>query len=297
MEHFEFLRKLHDFIEQSFRNRDDSNPRTLLIHSDSAYLVRQIDQRNIARNDLRSLLEKLLDILAICVRSDGAMLFPGFFNEYARHNESYDVILSPPSKDMGALSRLVFKSRETYRDSSPLTNLIGIGEAATRLERLNSNSHIGFAKESIWSEFATIGTKVLFIGVPATYLTYIHFLESTFNAPYIFNKYFKVPVLNNGNIIHEYSICPVRFRDSNIRWNFTQFLRHCLLKGAMIHMPGSGGLVSILDAGLIEELFRIEFEKNPFFLLEKKNLNYLSFQSVFERSLDGIALPNFHKLV
>ena len=70
-----------------------------------------------------------------------------------------------------------------------------------------------------------------------------------------------------------------------------------MLNEAMIHMPGTGGLVSILDSGLIEKLFRIEFEKNPFFLLEKKDLDYSSFQSVFEQSLDGIALPNFHKLV
>ncbi len=289
-----FFDSLEDFLNLNTFNRGHSHARTLMLHSNAGFVLRRIMRSSDSRNCLNEALVNLYHLLSKYVGHSGTMFFPGFFDEYARSGKPFDKSFSPPSKHMGSLPRFVFDHYSFARDANPLTNLMAVGGNFQSFCSEDSLEVHGYSQNSIWSKFSDLSTEILFLGVPPTYMTYLHFLEVSNSAPYLFNKYFDIPILDKERIVSRYSICPVRFRDSSIRWNFSKFINLSIEQGAIKIKSGSAGLISLVNSTHISKLFNEEFRKNPFFLLESKGVNYSNFQTNLETGLDGIALPNVH---
>ena len=64
---------------------------------------------------------------------------------------------------------------------------------------------------------------MIFIGCNLSRCTFIRFIEFNFGVPYIFNKYFKTPIKNRNNLIHNFSISQLRYDNSNIEYDTREF--------------------------------------------------------------------------
>ena len=292
----DFLKILFRFISESSNKLNLDVPRNLFIQSDMGYLLRKLKGNETLSLQNYNLLQSLRDLFQNYVDEDGVLLFPGFFDEYSKNNAPFDIKVSQPSKHIGALPRFIFKSEEIYREHSPLTNIMVVGRNKDVFTKNVINSSTGYSENSIWSNFAKHSVGNLLIGISPTYLTYLHFLEVQARAPYIFNKYFYVPILDSGFRISDFSICPVRFRDSRIQWSFGEFIRTCHEKKAIYFLPGSNGLVSLANPQRLKNLFEERFSLNPFFLLKTNVSEYRKMQDEFESSLDMIAPSNDHSV-
>jgi aminoglycoside N3'-acetyltransferase len=289
-----FFLKLNQFLNTSSILLGLNESVNLFIQSDMGYLVRQnrSDRTKSLQNNYE--LNYLIELLQQHVGSSGVLLYPGFFDEYSRSNVPFDVKSSQPSKHIGALPKFVFNTLTTSRELNPLTNIMATGENRGVFFENNGKDTTGYSQKSVWSQFSEKLVSILLIGVPPSYLTYIHFLEVQSRAPYIFNKVFNLPILSSGIEISSFSICPVRLRDSSIRWNFTNFINLCVERQAICLLPGSNGFVSLTNPQRLKDLFDEQFCLNPFFLLDTSLSNYLGLQKNLESSLDMKALPNIH---
>jgi aminoglycoside N3'-acetyltransferase len=293
----DFLKILFRFISESSDKLELDVPRNLFIQSDMGYLLKKLKgSENFSLQNF-NLLQSLKEMFQNYVDDSGALLFPGFFDEYSKNNTSFDIKVSLPSKHIGAFPRFIFKSEETYREHNPLTNIMVVGRNKENFTKNVVNSITGYAENSVWSNFVKHSVGNLLIGISPTYLTYLHFLEVQARAPYIFNKYFYGPVLDSGFRISDFSICPVRFRDSKIQWSFGEFIRTCHEKKAIYFLPGSNGLVSLASPQRLKNLFEERFSLNPFFLLKTSVSEYRKIQDRFESSLDMVAPNNDHSVI
>lgn len=293
----DFLKTLFRFIAESSNQLDLHVPKNLFIQSDMGYLLQRLKGSESISLQSYNILQPLKEMFQNYVDDSGVLLFPGFFDEYSKKSIPFDVKVSQPSKIMGALPRYIFKFEETYREHNPLTNIMVVGRNKDIFTREIINSTTGYSENSIWSNFANKSVGNLLIGIPPTYMTYLHFLEVQARAPYIYNKYFHVPILDSGVKLSDFSICPVRFRDSKIQWSFGEFIRTCHEKKAIFFLPGSNGLVSLANPQKLKSLFEDRFSTNPFFLLNTNVSEYRKIQDKFESSLDLIAPDNDHSVI
>lgn len=293
----DFIQVLSRFLAESSNRLNLDASKNLFIQSNMGYFFRQpLGRENFTllnRNPLHSLKAMLQNY----VEDSGVLFFPGFFDEYSKKNIPFDVKTSQPSKHIGAFPRYIFKSEQILRELNPLTNVIAIGPNKDKFFKSNIITTTGYAENSVWAQFAECSVGNLLIGIPPTYLTYLHFLEVQMRAPYIFNKIFDLPILNSGVRVSDFSICPVRFRDSTIQWNFLDFIGLCQKEGAIYFLSGSKGLVSLANPQRIKLLFEEQFHKNPFFLLKTEIASYKNLQNKLELSLDMAAPGNAHSSI
>lgn len=290
----DFLGALREFLSTCQDTKGQHFPKSLLVHSDVLFLLRRVPHVKRLDHYVHELMPILCELLLEAVDQTGILMVPGFADEYARTGSPFDRMHTPPSRNMGFLPRFVFTNHTFFRDLNPLTNLIGIGAGAQALFNTSEMNTTGFSTRSVWSKFSAHGTRVLFLGVPSTYMTYLHFLEVQYGAPYMFNKLFLTPIYDNGKLMSESSICPVRYRDTYVRWDFRDFMELCRSEGAIITMPGTQGMVTLADCAAVQTLFEQEFAKNPLFMIGECTKTYGPFQAKLEAGLDGKARPNLH---
>lgn len=182
---------------------------TIMVHSDIAAFG---TTENFSRKDTLNLFyDAFMEVLG----SSGTLCTPAFFYEYARYGIPFDTALSPVSKELGVFAKYINSLPDRKRSPNPLTSVCAVGKNADYIcEFINRHA---YGEESAFDRLYKLNAKIVSLGVYGAF-TIHHLAEFQAGVPYLYNKIYNIPVLNNGKLLFENSIGFVRYLDYDIEY-------------------------------------------------------------------------------
>jgi aminoglycoside 3-N-acetyltransferase len=229
-------------------------------------------QRAVVQSFLRDLLEQscacFADALAAVVGPTGTICVPGFFYDYARKGLIYDTLNSPPDAALGTFPDYFFRRRMQSRSLNPLFNLITAGAQAEWLTALPSL--YGNGPTSPWSRIVGAGGWMLFFGCTPAAMTFIHHVEHLVGVPHLYNKIYRIPVIDMKGQEYAYSVASVRYLDTSFRVTYALDKIGDELERAGLLVRGAWGSVSFSMAPMkpVQEYLIDRLVADPFALLQ-----------------------------
>lgn len=207
------------------------------------------------------------DALLRIAAPQGSVTVPGFFYDYARKGERFDVRTSPPDRALGAFPAYFFRTYPHHRSLSPLVSLMSTGARAEWLS--TPGSTYGNGVFSPWARLVEADGWVLCFGCEATAMTFVHHVEHLVGVPHLYNKLYRVPVVDADGRSYPWSICSVRFLDPRfpVTYALEPALDDMAAKGILVR--GKWGDVSFSFARLraVEAYLAERLSVDPFLLL------------------------------
>ena len=129
---------------------------------DTVMLHSAVFTLGVIENGLQGLYQAVRDLMG----DDGTLIVPTFTFSFRRH-QVFDVLNSPPSKEIGSFSDYIRRHPDSTRSLDPLFSMSAIGPKQQDLmERKSRNS---FGEGSIYEKIFTANTLILALGI--TYST------------------------------------------------------------------------------------------------------------------------------
>jgi len=151
---------------------------------------------------------------------NGTLLVHTPFEDYGRFGTPFIVEESPSRA--GVFSEYVRTRPSAVRSIHPIVSTAGVGAKAKLI--CDGNHYSGFGYDSSWGRMHKANVKFLFLGIyMRKYLSFIHYIESVFNVPYLYTKIYPTPVYKNGVKIDRQFAMAVRYLDFSIAWDITYF--------------------------------------------------------------------------
>ncbi|MBL0882131.1 MAG: AAC(3) family N-acetyltransferase [Chitinophagaceae bacterium] len=180
---------------------------------------------------------------------NGTLLVHTPFEDYGRFGTPFIVEESPSRA--GVFSEYVRTRAGAIRSIHPIVSTAGVGKNAELI--CGGNHYSGFGYDSSWGRMHRNNVKFLFLGVYIRkYLSFIHYIESVFNVPYLYTKIYPTPVYKNNVKIERQFAMAVRYLDFSIAWDITNF-ESILRQNKLINETKLGR--SILQVCNAEEVF------------------------------------------
>lgn len=203
----------------------------LLIHSGLLNLG-QLGGKS-ADENLDIIYEALIEVLG----SDGTLIVPAFFYEFARWDKPFDINNNEPSASLGAFSNYLMRKPNGKRSLHPLTSLVAVGKNASFI--CEGNCPTSYGVGSAWDKLFELNGKMLFLGVDLSAMTFVHYVEHRVGVPHIYNKIHNAPILKNGKELALRVCSSVRYLDFDIVYNKYEYTR----------IFNEAGLVRSIDIG------------------------------------------------
>lgn len=185
---------------------------TVLVHSDIASFG---TTENFSRKDaLNIFYESFMEVLG----SEGTLCVPAYFYEYARFGIPYDISLSPVSKELGVFSKFINSLPESIRSCNPLASVAAVGKYADYICEIKNRHNYG--EDSAFNRLHKLNAKIVMLGTSLNAVTFGHYVEYHVGVPHMYNKIYNIPVLNNGEVIFDWSISSVRYLNADIEYGF-----------------------------------------------------------------------------
>ncbi len=251
-----------EIFKEALKNANISNGDTVLLHSNVAMLGVWDDCKGV------EVLQRIKECFFEVLGENGTLVVPAYFYEYARNKESFDLMLTPPSKELGVFSKYIFESGFEHRTINPLTSLIAIGKNAEYIVGGNTGASYGY--DTGWDRLLKLNAKMCFLGVDLRVMTFIHHVEHSMCVPHLYQKLFLTPVFNNNKRL-EIPICSqVRYMDFDITYD-TPKLTEVFEKNNLIQASDLGrGKLRVVGFAETYEFLCSEIKKDLFFLLKNK---------------------------
>ena len=181
---------------------------TILVHSDIASFG---TTENFSRKDaLNIFYESFMEVLG----NEGTLCVPAYFYEYARFGIPYDISLSPVSKELGVFSRFINSLPESKRSCNPLAAVAAVGKNADYICEIKNRHNYG--EDSAFNRLHKLNAKIVMLGTSLNSVTFGHYVEYHVGVPHMYNKIYNIPVLNNGEVIFDWSISSVRYLNADV---------------------------------------------------------------------------------
>lgn len=142
---------------------------------------------------------------------EGSIVIPGYFYDYARKGACFDVRTSPPDRALGAFPDYFFRNIPHHRSLSPLVSLMCSGAQGHWLSTPGSTHGNGVC--SPWARMVETDGWVLCFGCSSGSMTFVHHVEHLVGVPHLYNKLYRVPIIDAEGQSHPWSLCSVRFLD------------------------------------------------------------------------------------
>ncbi len=229
---------------------------TVLVHSNIALLGITEDYSR----------EKLLDTyytaLTDVIGSEGTLCVPSYFWEYATKRIPFDIKLSPVSAQFGVFSQYITSMKKSVRSCNPLFSVAAIGKKAEHIcGGVNRFSHgIG----SPWHRMHQLNTKMLFMGIDCSYMSFLHYVEYQVGITYRYNKQFNIPVYNNGEKILDYTISFVRYLDKNVASACNMRNTELDDAGLLTEQKYGAGMIYLCQTQPVFDFYQDRLSKNPY---------------------------------
>lgn len=181
---------------------------TLLVHSDIAAFG---TTENFSRKEaLNIFYDAFMEVLG----SEGTLCVPAYFYEYARFGIPYDIALSPVSKELGVFAKYINSMPERKRSCNPLAAVAAIGKNADYICEIKNRHNYG--EDSAFNRLHKLNAKIVMLGTTTNSVTFGHYVEYHVGVPHMYNKIYNIPVLNNGEVIFDWSISSVRYLNADV---------------------------------------------------------------------------------
>lgn len=149
--------------------------------------------------------------------SEGTLCVPAYFYEYARFGIPYDISLSPVSKELGVFPIFINSLPERKRSCNPLAAVAAVGKNADYICEIKNRHNYG--EDSAFNRLHKLNAKIVMLGTTINSVTFCHYIEYHVGVPHMYNKIYNIPILNNGNVIFDWSISSVRYLNADVSYN------------------------------------------------------------------------------
>ena len=184
---------------------------TVLVHSDIAAFG---TTENFSRKEaLNIFYDAFMEVLG----SEGTLCVPAYFYEYARFGIPYDIALSPVSKELGVFAKYINSMPERKRSCNPLAAVAAIGKNADYICEIKNRHNYG--EDSAFNRLHKLNAKIVMLGTTTNSVTFGHYVEYHVGVPHMYNKIYNIPVLNNGEIVFDWSVSSVRYLNADVVYN------------------------------------------------------------------------------
>ncbi len=186
---------------------------------------------------------------------DGTLVVPAPNWDYGAQREPFDIERSPVSKPLGVVSAYVNELPDRQRSANPIFSVAALGANAEQICGGSTANAFGFG--SPWHSMLDLEAEQLGFGTDFEFLTCIRFAEFLFGVPYLYNKYFDVPLLNDGVPVPWPVVAPLRYAHLPIRYAPEKPHALCRAHGVLREVTLGGGRVMAIN---IADFLRVTLE-------------------------------------
>lgn len=208
---------------------------TVMMHSSLFRLGRLADV------SVRDYPETLVAVIRDYLGSDGTLVVPAPNWDYGARGEPFDVARSPVTKMLGVVSAYMNGRPDRSRSANPIFSVAALGAQADAICAGNTANAFGY--HSAWQRMFDLGADNLCFGTDFEFLTFIRYAETRFGVPYLYDKYFDVPLLDNGAPLDWPVVAPLRFAHLPIRYDPRKPEELCRKHGILRETRLGGGPV------------------------------------------------------
>ncbi|MBO21016.1 MAG: hypothetical protein CMM26_01360 [Rhodospirillaceae bacterium] len=173
-----------------------------------------------------------------------AVLAPCY--DYSNDNIPFDTRKSPVAHELGILSAALAARPDALRSANPTFSLAAVGPGAENI-CIGSNAS-AFGAGSAWERTVEAGAKILLLGSEFQRMTLVRFIEQRAGVPYLYVKYFQIPVFRDGIELDLPVTALLRYAHLPLQYDLSGF--ETLLRDANILHEAAigGGFACALDA-------------------------------------------------
>jgi len=173
-----------------------------------------------------------------------AVLAPCY--DYSNDNVPFDTRRSPVAHELGILSAALAARPDALRSANPTFSLAAVGAGAENI-CIESNAS-AFGAGSAWERAVEAGAKILLLGSEVQRMTLVRFIEQRGGVPYLYVKYFQIPVFRDGIELDLPVTALLRYAHLPLEYDLSDF--ETLLRDANILHEATigGGYARALDA-------------------------------------------------
>ena len=187
------------------------------------------------------IVNKILEYLG----SDSTLIVPAPNWDYGSKEIPFDIAKTPVSKELGVISKYVVEREGSFRSPNPIFSVTAIGTKAEYICHCDTGTAFGY--DSPWDKMFRLNADMLFLGCDLTYLPFARYIEQRMGVPYLYNKLFDVPVLNDDNSIDLDITAPLRFHEYPAYYELARFEKYLRNKNILRETTLGAGQVMGLD--------------------------------------------------
>lgn len=183
-------------------------------------------------------------VQAICdhLGEEGTLAVPAPNWDYGQKRQPFDIRHTPVTKSLGVIGNHMIKLPDARRSPNPIFSIAAVGPQAGTI--CEGGVATAFGVDSAWDRMFSLNADMLFLGCDISVMTFVRYIEHRFGVPYLYNKLFDVPILDNGKPLDmavvallRYAHCPVQYDLSGLERLLREAgaLREASLGGAKVH--------------------------------------------------------------
>ena len=220
----------------------------------------------------------ILKLLRKNLGKNSTICFPTSDWDYSDNKKIFDKKRSNSHREFGGLSQYVAKKNGSLRSNNPLFNVTALGNKAKFIT--NGRTTNAFGVDSAWDKLYNLDAEIILLGCDfskATF-TFTRYIEFRYGVPYLYNKFFNIPISKNKKKIFNHSVSTLRYLDLNIEYDLNNFKK--ILKRKKILIENNNKKIKIIkvkmkpcfDAGI--ECLKKDIN---FFLKKKPNYKFTKY--------------------
>lgn len=215
---------------------------------------------------LRDRLECYFLAVKTSVGAEGTIVAPAFYYEYARKHKAFDIKRSPISRELGLFPRYLMAKPGALRSLNPISSLVAVGPKAKYI--CGGETGSAFGVDSPFDRLYRANGKMIFLGVDLRVMTFMHYVEHMVGVPHVYNKYYQLPVFDDGKRIELPISAQVRYLDLDVSYSSLQNTDKLERAGIVRKARVGTGFVRVLRCDETFDFLKLKLQRNFFYILE-----------------------------
>lgn len=250
-----------DDFEKALRRVGVTPGSVALLHSSLVHIGR------LAGEPAASMPDRLVDRTLALLGTDGTLAAPASNWDYGSKSIPFDIDRSPPARALGVVSRHVLTRAGVARSHNPIFNLAALGSRARWICDAPNPHAVGH--DSAWDRLFQLNATIVLLGCDFSALSFTRLMECRFGVPYLFNKFFNIPVVRNGKVLHHATSALVRYRHLPIAYNLGRLKAALDAAGAVRATALGGGEIAAVTMADCFEVGMRGLQSDVHYFLER----------------------------
>lgn len=201
---------------------------------------------------LSAMPQAIYEELRGAIGADGTLGAPAPNWDYGRKAVPFDLRRTPVTRQLGVLSAHLCKMPGSSRSPNPIFSVTANGPQADFICGGGTTSAFGY--DSAWDRLYRLDADVLFLGCDLTYLTFARYMEMRFGVPYLYNKLFHTPILDDGAPVASTSTALLRYMHCPVDYDLSRFQARLEQRGLLARAAiGDAPVLRLATGPVFEE--------------------------------------------